>query len=266
MNAYTGEKIKKLRENRGLSQRSLAEKLEISNQHLSNIEKGRRFPRMEVLRKISRIFDVDYNDLLDFDAQIIQKVYASPLVLDDKKDRNLAESLYSNNPYTLEQAISQKQASLDRAGIKIDIRKFLEKSPEKQVLLLVKMLKNNNFSLLFLTRELMIQYVSRALGEGNQSQLETAIKAFDTFFANCPKKESQEKKHLQILASFRALYELCCKANAIISNRRLLEKHMSKTCLTITSPHEKTQLSREYREKKEKRPRSISLAQMRKAG
>lgn len=46
-----GEKIKRIRKNRGLTQEQLAELIDISSRNLSNIELGQNFPKAETLEK-----------------------------------------------------------------------------------------------------------------------------------------------------------------------------------------------------------------------
>lgn len=46
-----GEKIKRERKKRGLTQEQLAEMVDISSRNLSNIEVGQNFPKAETLEK-----------------------------------------------------------------------------------------------------------------------------------------------------------------------------------------------------------------------
>ncbi len=59
------EKIKKLREDRGLSQEELALKLGVPRPSISQIESGQRDIRSIVLAKLSKIFDVSIDELLN---------------------------------------------------------------------------------------------------------------------------------------------------------------------------------------------------------
>ena len=58
---FIGEKIKKLREMKGLTQKELGAKLGFSESLISYIEKGQRSIKVEDLRKISDIFNIDFN-------------------------------------------------------------------------------------------------------------------------------------------------------------------------------------------------------------
>lgn len=60
-----GNKLKKLRENQGLLQKELADKLNISTSTIGMYEQGRREPDNETLKKISQYFNVSIDYLLD---------------------------------------------------------------------------------------------------------------------------------------------------------------------------------------------------------
>jgi len=66
MSVQLGQKIQKLREQKKLSQETLAEKLEISRTYIAYIETGSRTPSLKVLHNISSIFDVKMEDLFKF--------------------------------------------------------------------------------------------------------------------------------------------------------------------------------------------------------
>ena len=60
-----GEAIAKARENKGLSQRQLANAVGISNAELSKIESGEReLPNPKILKKISKHINLNNNDML----------------------------------------------------------------------------------------------------------------------------------------------------------------------------------------------------------
>lgn len=59
-----GERIRILRERRGISQTYLASKLGIPNQSLSNYERGYRIPPSDVLKKIADFFQISVDYLL----------------------------------------------------------------------------------------------------------------------------------------------------------------------------------------------------------
>ncbi len=64
-----GQKIKNLRKVAGMSQETLAEKLNIATNTLSNIERGNAFMTSSTLEKISNIFQIEYSELFDFSTE-----------------------------------------------------------------------------------------------------------------------------------------------------------------------------------------------------
>lgn len=59
-----GEKIQKLRKEKGFSQEELAEQLEVSRQSISNWERDNGLPEIEKIMRMSDIFGVTMDDLL----------------------------------------------------------------------------------------------------------------------------------------------------------------------------------------------------------
>lgn len=70
-----GAQIKKARENKGYTQEQLAERLNLSVQHISVLERGVKAPKMETFVNIANELGVDANfllgDLLDVSPQIM---------------------------------------------------------------------------------------------------------------------------------------------------------------------------------------------------
>jgi len=64
-----GERIRELREQKDISLRELAKKLEISAAFLSDVELNRRFPSEEVLAKIAKQLNQPVEDLKAFDTR-----------------------------------------------------------------------------------------------------------------------------------------------------------------------------------------------------
>lgn len=56
--------LKTIREVRGFSQSKAAEMLGISADTLSNYERGKTYPDIPVLRKIEKVYDVQYDQLI----------------------------------------------------------------------------------------------------------------------------------------------------------------------------------------------------------
>lgn len=58
-----GKILKKLRKTYNMTQDQLSEKLDVANSTISMYERGERLPDMEMLLKISKVFNVDINYL-----------------------------------------------------------------------------------------------------------------------------------------------------------------------------------------------------------
>ncbi len=59
-----GETIRKLREEQNLLLRELSAKLEVDTSLLSKIETNHRIAKKELVKKLAKVFKVDYNELL----------------------------------------------------------------------------------------------------------------------------------------------------------------------------------------------------------
>jgi transcriptional regulator with XRE-family HTH domain len=59
-----GKHIKRIREEKGISQEELAEYLNVSRQAVSNWERGKTEPDIETLHKIATFFDVNIEVLI----------------------------------------------------------------------------------------------------------------------------------------------------------------------------------------------------------
>lgn len=60
-----GNRIRKYRELCGMSQRELAEKIEVSNSRISNWEQGINRPDADILAELCRVLNVSPSELLD---------------------------------------------------------------------------------------------------------------------------------------------------------------------------------------------------------
>ena len=60
-----GARLRTLREEQGLYQKDLAEKLALTQKTISNYENNERFPDQKTLRKIADLFNVSIDFLLD---------------------------------------------------------------------------------------------------------------------------------------------------------------------------------------------------------
>jgi transcriptional regulator with XRE-family HTH domain len=65
--AIFGRNVKFFRHHRRLSQADLAEKADISVTFLSNIERGKMFPKVETLSRLTKSLDVEVSELFRTD-------------------------------------------------------------------------------------------------------------------------------------------------------------------------------------------------------
>lgn len=61
-NKYTADKLKEFREKRNLTQKELAEELNVTSQTISRYELGDRKPSQETLFKLAKIFNVNIGE------------------------------------------------------------------------------------------------------------------------------------------------------------------------------------------------------------
>ncbi|MBL7789853.1 MAG: helix-turn-helix transcriptional regulator [Chitinophagales bacterium] len=64
---YLGQKIKRLRTEKGISQISFSEMIGIENSNLSRIESGRTNPTYTTLNKIATALEISLSDLVSVD-------------------------------------------------------------------------------------------------------------------------------------------------------------------------------------------------------
>ena len=111
-NKKIGEEIAKARENKGLSQRQLANAIGISNAALSKIESGEtEIPNPKILKKISTHNDLNYNDMMSMIGLGTQITMLNPFI------KNYYEHLKGDK---LEDAWIIAKSSIDNNNIMIN--------------------------------------------------------------------------------------------------------------------------------------------------
>lgn len=111
-NKNIGEEIAKARENKGLSQRQLANAIGISNAALSKIESGEtEIPNPKILKKISKHIDLNYNDMMSIIGLGTQITMLNPFI------KNYYEHLKGDK---LEDAWIIAKSSIDNNNIMIN--------------------------------------------------------------------------------------------------------------------------------------------------
>ncbi|MFS0661917.1 helix-turn-helix transcriptional regulator [Niallia alba] len=78
---YFSSKIKEERLKHNMSQQQLGEKLNISRQSISKWERGESYPSIELLIKISDIFDITLDELVKGDNSLKEKIIKDSQVL-----------------------------------------------------------------------------------------------------------------------------------------------------------------------------------------
>ena len=71
VNVTVGERIKKARTNKGLTQKQLADKMQISYVNISQIENGQRTPKIDTVQRIATALGVAVEYLLDYSTETI---------------------------------------------------------------------------------------------------------------------------------------------------------------------------------------------------
>ena len=95
-----GDKIKKYREMKKITQAEIAELLGVSPATVSKYEAGTLEPNIESIKKLSELFDVSIDELLKDDAFDISKIDIL-LVLREQKDMKIKGNLYHNTQITM---------------------------------------------------------------------------------------------------------------------------------------------------------------------
>jgi len=65
-----GEKLRTLREQRGITQQQLADELGFSQVYLANLELGKKKPNVELLLKLSVLFGVSVDEMIKDDMKL----------------------------------------------------------------------------------------------------------------------------------------------------------------------------------------------------
>ena len=83
MNTLFADTLKKLRKDKGLSQRALAEKMYVTNATVSRWESGYRLPDAVMISRLSEVLGADVNALFNAAAQSDE--YPNVIMVDDNK-------------------------------------------------------------------------------------------------------------------------------------------------------------------------------------
>ena len=88
-----GEQLRRAREDKGITQQTLANQLYVTRQSVSHLECGDRYPDLLTTKKISEILDISLDDLLS--GKDMSKVIESSPVIENKKANNFIIVFYT---------------------------------------------------------------------------------------------------------------------------------------------------------------------------
>ena len=88
-----GEQLRRVREEKGMTQQSLAEQLYVTRQAVSRWECGDRYPDLLTTKKISQILEMSLDDLLS--GKEMEKVVERNPVIEKKSVNNIMIALYA---------------------------------------------------------------------------------------------------------------------------------------------------------------------------
>ncbi|MDY4115127.1 helix-turn-helix domain-containing protein [Blautia sp. HCP3S3_D9] len=135
----TGENIKRIRKNKGITQKQLAERLNTSQQNLAQYENDKRNPKFETLKKIADALDVYVGELepdwsqIPYDDLIKDLTYQGGGFYGREAPKEMQPKLFKRiSGYAIE--FSQKIDMLNESGQKkaLDYIEDLSKIPEYQ--------------------------------------------------------------------------------------------------------------------------------------
>ena len=94
-------RIKELRQSKGLSQSELAQKVGISNQAISHYETGKRYPKIEKWQKLADFFNVSVPYLQGFDVPYKSEIDMEKEIRCQACNRSLTDKavVYRNHGY-----------------------------------------------------------------------------------------------------------------------------------------------------------------------
>ncbi len=85
-----GQRLKELRKGKKWTQDQLAELVGVDTKHISFLKTGRNFPSADLLERFKDVFQVDYNDIFNFQSQTksdeyIKRINSLAKIMDNNK-------------------------------------------------------------------------------------------------------------------------------------------------------------------------------------
>ena len=86
-----GQRIKEIRNKKGITQYRLAEIAGIDPKHMSHIETGRSFPKADLIEKFAAALDIDYTELFNTEHLRDRKFLTDKInaILSEVSDKDL---------------------------------------------------------------------------------------------------------------------------------------------------------------------------------
>lgn len=109
MQTYTGDKIRKLRKEKGLTQKQLGELCGIADSNIRKYESGKQNPKLETLQKIAKALDVPITALR---ADILPDIRSVSAIVQSSAEvmKNMAENSNQAMSESINEAISAMAA------------------------------------------------------------------------------------------------------------------------------------------------------------
>jgi transcriptional regulator with XRE-family HTH domain len=124
------EKLKLVRQAKGLTQEDVAEKLGISASTYGDIERGDRDPKLSKLQKIADILEIGLTELLDLTDKSSLNINFST------RDKGINQHVYINSTSEIE-----KQLLLESKDKEITLQREIITEKEQQILDLKKIIQ-----------------------------------------------------------------------------------------------------------------------------
>lgn len=105
-----GKYLREIRKENNLTIRQVELYAEVSNSYISQLENGKRgIPSPDVLKKLAKVYKVNYEDLMKKAGYIDSDIKISdPVMTDDEKIQFLKEALIKNNIITENDVVDDK--------------------------------------------------------------------------------------------------------------------------------------------------------------
>jgi transcriptional regulator with XRE-family HTH domain len=118
-----GEKIKKLRSEKGISQEELGRLMDVHYTHVSRYERNQSTPSMEALKKLAKVFKVSADYLLfdDVEKMAMGDIHDSDLLHQFQELDQLDEDIRGKARFVLDAILTQQQ--VNRMATKPEIRR-----------------------------------------------------------------------------------------------------------------------------------------------